>query len=428
MFGHGGSGATVWFARREKRVPAVLFWGVAALVTIGVGCSDGPDGEAATSKALVRDSMGVSISENVDADTEVTWSVGEEPILTIGESLQAPEEYQFIGDLDLIDLDLIRLPEGGILVADAGDRSLREYDENGIYVRTWGREGEGPGEFRNIRGTHRLGADSVAVWDDGLNRLTVFDMNGELGRTMGLSSFTFSEMVGVVQGDNQPVFREIPVTVSIDPSNIMSLLNADEVDEVRRAQVRVELWDATGNQVAILGPYPGGEQHVLITKMSGSSMMYSTSRINYGRDVVTGVWGSLVIASPNDTYELRAYGSGGSLERIIRLDRVPVPVNEDHVQAWRAEHGGDDVPVASHLPAYSKALGDELGYLWVRDYSIPGEETQRWTVFNTAGIVVTRLETAARFKFAEIGSDYILASQSDDLGVVSVVLLSLDRG
>ena len=84
--------------------------------------------------------------------------------------------------------------------------------------------------------------------------------------------------------------------------------------------------------------------------------------------------------------------------------------------------------MASHLPMFDRVVGDALGYLWVRDYDMPGEATVAWTVFDSRGGIVTRLTTSDRLRIWEIGRDYILASQTDDLGIHSVVVLALDRG
>ena len=83
--------------------------------------------------------------------------------------------------------------------------------------------------------------------------------------------------------------------------------------------------------------------------------------------------------------------------------------------------------MASHLPMFDTVLGDALGYLWVRDYDMPGQETVRWTIFDPQGDIAAQVTTSDRLRIREIGQDYILASQTDD-HVHSVVLLSLDRG
>ena len=77
---------------------------------------------------------------------------------------------------------------------------------------------------------------------------------------------------------------------------------------------------------------------------------------------------------------------------------------------------------------FDRVIGDDLGYLWVRDYVLPGEDAARWTVFDSTGAVAARLQTSERLKIWEIGRDYVLGSQANELDVEAVVWLSLDRG
>ena len=270
---------------------------------------------------------------------------------------------------------MIRLPEGGVLVADR--RSLREYDENGTHVREWGGRGEGPGEFDFIGGLHRWGADSVVAWDRGLLRLTVFDTQGNLGRTARMHEAPQLILRGAI-GHDQLVFERV-----VD-------FNTNESCVDRRS---------TTYGV----PYPKKRQ------VLGAAQIQQAD--------VVGVWESLVIAGPNDRYEIRAHGTHGSLERIIRLDRSPVSPDASHLRMLLEDDldRERDIPMAPTLPMFDRVIGDDLGYLWVRDYDMPGEDTVLWTVFDAAGAVVTRPETSDRLRVWEIGRDYTVASQVGDL-------------
>ena len=393
---------------RRPGAPRHHLWAVATFLVIGA-CSG--DMEVVRDRMVVRDSVGVVISENKDSVSNADpWSVGEEPTLTIGQSLTAPAEYQFasIGGA-------IRLPEGGVLVADRG--AIREYGEDGTYVRTWGGRGEGPGEFNSIGGLHRWGADSVVVWDPRLLRLTVFDTRGNLGRTTRMHEAPELLLRGAI-GRDRFAFERV---VEFDVNELFA--NWNQRAEYERKEGVVEIWDATGNPVSIVGPYPHMEYH---TQRSDRYM----GPLRYTRRMVVGVWGSRVIAGPNDTYELRAHGPHGSLERIIRLDRSPVNPDEGHRRALIEEDPNQDrdVPMASTLPMFDRVIGDDLGCLWVRDYDMPGEDKVWWTVFDSAGAIVTRLETSDRWRVWEIGRDYIVASQVGDLDIQIAVVVSLDRG
>lgn len=393
-------------------------WTIATVAVIGC-TGDTDDVDQGEVHAAVWDSTGVLITENSDAVDEVRmWTVREQPILTIGQDLRSAREYQF----ELIH-DLVGLPDGGVLVADHGDKTIRAYRENGSYGGTWGREGQGPGEFTFLGGMDRLGADSVAVWDRRSLRLTVYDMVGNVGRTS--RAFDAPEVILIgIAGANRLVFERVQVLEFTDSEFRETLAGRGDSRAYQRLQASVEIRDATGDLVAVIGPYASVEHHF----PTGTVRYFGSVR--FSRRLITGVWDDLVIAGPNDTYELRAHGLDGRLRRVIRWDRPPIPTDDGHRSAFAEENpiGSEDVPMASHLPMFDTVLGDALGYLWVRDYDMPGQDTVRWTVFDPQGDIAAQLTTSDRLRIREIGQDYILASQTDDLDVHSVVLLSLDRG
>ena len=46
----------------------------------------------------------------------------------------------------------LRLPNGQIVIANSGSNELRYYDSAGVFLYAVGREGFGPGEFKDIGG------------------------------------------------------------------------------------------------------------------------------------------------------------------------------------------------------------------------------------------------------------------------------------
>lgn len=405
--------------RGDRRIGhANLPLALATLVAIA-GCAGDMEVDADRDPVAVRDSSGVLISENGDSVVPAAWTIREEPTVTIGRELRAPLEYQFEAIAGAI-----RLPDGAILVADAGDNTLRAYSEDGAFVATWARGGQGPGELRFFGGLARLAADSVVVWDRWSRRLTVFDENGAVGREITVREAPEAHLLGAI-GPDRLVFERV-VEFEFTASEFEAILTGrGDRTGIQRQQGEVEVWDATtGGRVAAIGPYAHTEHH-----FPSRDVRYF-GPVRFARGMITGVWGSLVIAGPNDTYELRGHGADGGLERIIRWNRAPIPAEDRHLEAFAAENPGrnTNAPMATHLPMFDRVVGDELGYLWVRDYDMPGEETVNWTVFDSEGAIVTRLATSDRLRLWEIGRDQVLASRTDDLGVHSVVVLSLDRG
>jgi sugar lactone lactonase YvrE len=79
--------------------------------------------------------------------------------------------------------DVITAPNGDIFVADGhgGNTNARivKFDQNGKFIKTWGKKGTGPGEFDT---PHSLAMDSrgrLFVADRNNNRIQIFDQDGK---------------------------------------------------------------------------------------------------------------------------------------------------------------------------------------------------------------------------------------------------------
>ena len=166
---------------------------VALLVVVQL-CACG--GEAPRQLVQVRDSAGVAIVENsAAAEVELDrWQVPDSPLLEIGVS-QGAAEYQLANVRSAV-----RLADGRIVVANAGTHEIRFYYRAGGFIRSVGREGAGPGEFRRITWLRRFAADSLAVFDGNSLRITILSNQGDVVRSLNLGQLpgiTFPNPIGL---------------------------------------------------------------------------------------------------------------------------------------------------------------------------------------------------------------------------------------
>lgn len=75
--------------------------------------------------------------------------------------------------------------EGRYLITDMAQSRVVRFGANGQWLGEIGRKGDGPGEFRGPTQAVPMGDGSIAVGDDQLRRITVFDSTGEPLREMG---------------------------------------------------------------------------------------------------------------------------------------------------------------------------------------------------------------------------------------------------
>jgi DNA-binding beta-propeller fold protein YncE len=79
--------------------------------------------------------------------------------------------------------DVLVAPDGNIFVADGhgGDTNARivKFDNDGKFVKAWGRKGTGPGEFDAPHGLAMDSAGRLFVADRGNSRIQIFDQDGK---------------------------------------------------------------------------------------------------------------------------------------------------------------------------------------------------------------------------------------------------------
>ncbi len=372
----------------------------------------------------IRDSAGIVIVENArPADgSRLGWRIGPEPAVSIG-VLEGEEPYMLNWAFNPV-----RLSDGRIVVANFGTQEVRMFDASGTHLATWGGSGEGPGEFRSLTRVASWPGDSIVAWYSTGLGLSVFDSNGDYGRSFTLQS-----------GQDTIWLRPRAVAARRD-GTILSIMDPEGADTAE-----VEIWDGEGALVGSLGRHPS-KPFIVTTNERGQREL---SGIAYSRELVTGLWGDLIVVSPTTSYEIRAFRADGTLARIVRREHVLRAPAEADLEPWIEEQVGmvasspglpeglidrmrqalQSTSLAETFPAFSAILPDAAGNLWVREYDFPREErpTPLWTVFDPEGRVLGFVETPTGLRITQIGEDYILGHVEDALGVESIQLWPLER-
>jgi hypothetical protein len=395
----------------DNRHPAMRY--LLALLVF-TACSGG----AIDSGVVVRDSAGITIVENSDqswAEGE-GWRLSEQPLVTIG-VLEGPEEYQLFEAYSAV-----RLGDGRIVIANGGSREMRFYDEDGTFINSVGREGEGPGEFKMLRDIWPARGDSLVVYDytNGM-RLSVFGSDGTFARAFRLD----------------PASTSIPLARDLIWGNTVvsgsGIYESDEVtDGLRRDSALICTHSMDGAVLDTLGRFPGSEMYARIT---GANSMLGLSR-PYGRRAVATAAGEFWYFGSSDRYEIEGYGSSGALERLIRRDVPNRPVTQDLIdertQRLRESSNPNaarmqrDIPMPETMPAYGRMIGDSEGNLWVQEYRIR-DEPERWAVFDPSGRFLGIVDMPASGRVTEIGSDYVLGIWTDEMDVEQVRVYDLTK-
>jgi len=381
-------------------------------------CDDAAPVATAT-EPVVRDSAGITIVENSAprwGDGE-TWRLSEEPVLEIG-MMDGPEEYQFQNVMGAA-----RFPDGRVAVADMWSGEVRFYDAAGRHQRSVGGRGEGPEEFRQILGLHRIADDEIAVMDQ--RRTAVIDDGGDFLRDVTPADFS----IGITGW-----FADGRILAAAWPRP-----QPGESDRWIDS-VTLHLLEPDGSEGAVVARRPAFE--LVASGPRPSQVLFSP------RPAVTTAEDRFYYAYP-DEYRIEVFSPEGRPKRQVRREHELRAVTPDDREAYRralldlsGERGrpvspqlqeqrrrlADEAVYASRVPAFSRIRTDLTGILWVEDFrrehALPRQEfgppygeATRWSVFDPEGVWLGEVVTPPRFHVHEIGEDYVLGVYRDDLDV-----------
>ena len=384
----------------------------------------GPD--AADGGFAVRDSAGVSVSVSTDS----VWSPGE------GWRLASSPTVQF-GTSEAEALfrvrDALFLPDGGVAFANTGTSEVIVLDSLGGLRLRFGGEGEGPGEFQAIRALGMGPGDSLVVFDRGLNRATLYSLDGALGRTVSLPRIQgapLDDLFPLPDGrfigsiDDQGRVRNVPGAVlghARDSAAHMLITPLGDMDDT----------------IAVVS----GEQKYYM--LSGVNPDFLTSRNPLFRlDAVYTVSSEgTLYAGLGEDFNIGVFPLDGALERIIRDATVDLSLTraqfDRHVEEYvaRAALRGSypppgwqyDMPIPDKRPPSEGFLVDDIGSLWVMPHTEDDDYARVWRVFDADGRLLGSVAMPERFTLFAVSGGRVLGRRRTDLDVEVVEVYPLVR-
>lgn len=394
---------------------AVLLWMMA-------GCDSVPGGGGAS--VQTRDSAGVRIVENRGSTpSSLGWTVDSLPLASIGGDGQAG------GALFQV-TDAMRLSDGRIVAASAGNQQIRFHAADGRLLRAVGRSGQGPGEFVAPFWLGRLRGDSVVVWDAGLRRFSFLTSAGEFVRTVRPSGAlgVFPQVVGVLPDSRFIIAGSTSAQVLPPPG------------QPRRDTAAYVIVDAGGTLTDTLGVFAGTEMVAMGTPSTGFVLRPRP----FGRQTLAAVHDRRVYVATGDAYQVAVYEPEGGLRSVYRAERRPLSVTRQDEDAYRrtlVTLGGDaqaraqaerlleSVAFPAEMPPLVGLEVDSAGYVWVKEPEKPGDTAQTaWTVLSPSGRVLGTVRVPRGLNVRQIGGDWVLGVAVDSDEVEHVRLYRLKRG
>ncbi len=175
---------------------------------------------------------------------------------------------------------------------------------DGEYLKSWGREGGGPGEFRTLWSIQQADSGSAWLYDSGQTRLTLLDVPALLAGT-------------------DPVRRLVKLRAEVVPMTALWASDTLLVSSGLFAQGRLAMFDTAGRLRWTAGPLPPARDGV----------PPAVAQHAYSGTLVRHPSRPLVAIGTRHADRLEIYQTDGTLVRVARGPRGFEPVYEVRVRA-----------------------------------------------------------------------------------------------
>ena len=398
-------------------------WLLVPTMMFAAACG-GEAGGAADWAGTVEDSAGVQLVKN---SITPLWGEGDawilEDVMTIGEAAGDPD-YQF-GQI----AGIVVTSDKEIVLVDQQAQHLKVFDSAGVYQRTIGQAGSGPGEFGPGVGPVLIGrGDTLIVIDQGNQRVNVMQADGT-----DPADFRMSFEIGIplswdVRSDGDLVYQ-------LRALNLPNTEQRDTLDLILRAS------------------YTGEVADTLFTPKRGLSFSFGDD--GQPRRMVFSpepVWSILdtdgLCFAVNDRFRLDMYDALGDLSRVVTVPLEPKPVTDadidffmQTVERLLTEQGvppeqmdiiKDTFNFAEFFPVFLQMMPGPAGSLWVQRVQEPtgmtAEERETWNplldlgasewdILDAEGRYLGMLDMPHRFQPVTFEGDLVYGIWRDEFDV-----------
>jgi hypothetical protein len=356
------------------------------------------------------------------ARAQSSWRVDTTPVVDV--AADAPDGTPRFSSIT----GATRLDDGTLVIADGDDLALRFFDRTGKLVRSVGRSGGGPGEFRSIRWFGRCNGDSLEVWDPAQARMSIFSRHGTFARQFAFRDSIVPTSVLVCAPDGrflvQGQQRPLPGSER-RPSS-------PGAEWISVTVAAIAIVDHNGRLVRPLGDRSAG----LIYAIYGGAVPLPLGGATY----LAVAANRMFVGTADAASRIEAYTGRGAPQPVpLRVaTRKPTAATHHRAAAVIAamaprpmrqmiEDSLDHAPTPEMLPPFAGLFGDRDGVLWVQ-LTFPGEPGIRLRAIGTRNQVLGEVVLPANVTVQEVDRDAIVASYTDDNDLPHLAVYRLHRG
>jgi hypothetical protein len=375
---------------------------------------------------VVHDSSGIAIIDYRGTSTDAVpiLQLDSTPSRVIGRAGNESEQFYFIRGV-------VELPNANLAVANGGSNEIIWFSPDGKSIRSSGRSGDGPGEFRGLSGLTSFAPDSLLAYDSSLRRFQVFDSAGRYIRAFALddSERTISAPeVLTTSGTGQLVVRDLR-------------LNAPEANMPGLVRLRydIRLFDRTGMMLDSIAS-PSAWQAFNPEPVNG--IRVRTLAVPFGFNTLLDATAQQLLLANTETNEITAVSFDGRIQRILRppmndalavsasdrqayLDRalanVPPPAKEMFADIY------GQIPIPATKPQIRWLKATQAGGLWIVGWPPADDAPAKALIFNSDWMISGKLHLPHGLEPFIVSSDRVIGVFTNGWGVEEVHEYRVER-
>ncbi len=358
---------------KNKSISAVSFL---LILSIFISCFDSCGRKKTGWKGTIKEENGVIVVNNPKEPMYGEDVFRLEEDLTLGKK-EGSEDYLF-ERVRNIDID----KNDNIYVLDYRAVQIKIFDKKGELIRTFGSEGQGPGEMQNpffMQITHK---EEVMVFDPGTRRLLFFSMEGKYLRQTSTAKIMYP--MHPIRLDSRG-----ELTALIVPPPPMGGI------ELKKFDSNLDLL-------------------MMISKTEKDDSYLRSERKAWRPSLLCVVTqdDNIVWAYPKK-YEFQVLNPEGKLTRIITKDHEPVNVTnqdqEEYMEGYerslsRLPRPRSKIIFPNHFPPFNDISVDEKGRIFLRTYERVKNENNSlyFDVFDSEGKYIAKIPISARLNSSSV--------------------------
>lgn len=321
----------------------------------------------------------------------------------------------------------LQLESGVLVIGSEASGEIGFFDSKGRYLRSVGRIGNGPGEFRWLTWIGECSSDSVFAYDRQLRRISVFDSAGVFAYSFPL------RLSGGISPDHSPAY-----TLTCDRQGRLLALGwpgsaASYPEGPYRTEVSLELFDRNGIRIRGYAGVVGPERY-RFPETAGPRPL--------GKNTSIAIWQDRIVLGTADGRWVALYDFGGALVDVIRWAGPDLTIRDRDIDAFveatvsqfedpefreRARSDLLRLTYPESLPAYSGFLVNRNAELWIAEHRRQDDPETEWVVFDESGALAHRIKVPKNLKVMQVNGESLIAVWKDELGLEHVHIYSIPQ-